>query len=194
MEPIYISSGEEDSDDNEQVQIAVDIGQHNLAYACSRGGRIIDCNLESVYTKGINCQELAQNAIDLVVKLIEKYGVIGIKRVLLEKQVPFQPARPYSQAGSINSRIECALHTAFLSAGIATEVVIPARTFSRDKVSYYQRKKRSSRLALLRMASKHESNEFFSKHAVAQWYSFEKKDDLSDCFNMLWNLDCNKCK
>ena len=104
----------------------------------------------------------------------------GISVVLVEKQIPISLKSKYNLQPSINSKVECIVHSYFKSRGITSAVVVPRRN---KKPTTYLRNKKDS---IKGVFDELENISFISKFATEKFKTFDKQDDVADAIRMIW--------
>jgi hypothetical protein len=169
----------EENECNKSYILSIDVGVRNLAVSVMElhSLEVVDCMLLDVTTRRKTANEISERIMHVVSKtILSKYPKTQIERVLIEQQVLLMPfASPYSLASTMNSIIECALHTAFRCFNVNVDAVVKKRTAG---TSYYERKVAAvSELKMLMSGVKG-----IKLHSnVVEYLSNETKlDDLAD--------------
>lgn len=176
--------------------LCFDVGSCNLGFCAAKleGAtfKIIECLLFDISLSSQVASELAHAVSKIVRTVHSQYSNFPIKCIYIERQIFFMGSRGsrFSQAFSKNSRIECALHTAWATLGLKTVAASPpAKTYVELKtLTYYQRKKHSIKLIESWMSENSPMRNRFTDNPVRYVQEVKKKDDICDCILILMSV------
>ena len=177
-----------DDEEEDSFILSFDIGTKNLAMAAAKivgdGLFILASKLFAVNFKGDNAGNVAVNIIGVVDDVLNLFSAPQIKQVIIERQMigNMRGVRTHSNRPMMsslicakNSRIECALHTAFKARGVLTKVVSPIRMHS--CVGYKNRKRESVNVCKDLITKR---PDLFHQDVKDFFCNAKKKDDLAD--------------